>query len=166
MKNSILNDMFHKLHLDDFVESQKRFFHDEMGGFSIPIEAKIADKKYRKYRHLPINWSISSITKDDLPDEFSQKAVNTVDMFRRKTYDLDYECMILFDYISGNIVSCNFSNGLNDDKVESVVYPNLFKDMHSASAHNHPIQWYSPPSGKNFQMLGFDFEEYELIFSK
>lgn len=87
-------------------------------------------------------------------------------MFRRKTFDLDCECMILFDYISGNIVSCNFSNESDEDKVESVVYPKVFKDMHIASMHNHPVRFYSPPSGKNFQMLGFDFEDYELIFSK
>lgn len=38
--------------------------------------------------------------------------------------------------------------------------------MHIASAHNHPVQYGSPPSGKNFQMLCLEFEEYELIFSK
>ncbi len=38
--------------------------------------------------------------------------------------------------------------------------------MNIASIHNHPIQYGSPPSGKNFEMLGFDFEEFELISSK
>jgi hypothetical protein len=38
--------------------------------------------------------------------------------------------------------------------------------MHIASIHNHPKQFYSPPSGKNFQMLGFDFEDFELILSE
>lgn len=129
MKNSILTNMFQKLHLDGFLDSQKRLWEDNRGGFLIPIEAKIADEEYKRYRHLPINWNIPPVTKDDLPCEFSQKAVNTVDMFRRKTFDLDCECMILFDYISGNIVSCNFSNESDEDKVESVVYPKVFKDI-------------------------------------
>lgn len=46
------------------------------------------------------------------------------------------------------------------------VYADLLKGMHIASAHNHPIQYGSPPSGKNFQMLSLEFEEYELIFSQ
>ena len=41
----------------------------------------------------------------------------------------------------------------------------MLKDMHIASIHNHPDQYYSPPSGKNFQMLGFDFEDFELVIS-
>ena len=56
----------------------------------------MTDREYGKYRHLSINWDISPITKEHLPDEFSQKAVKTVDMFRRKTYDLNYECLIYF----------------------------------------------------------------------
>ena len=38
--------------------------------------------------------------------------------------------------------------------------------MHIASIHNHPHQYYSPPSGKNFEMLSNEFEEYELISAK
>jgi hypothetical protein len=38
--------------------------------------------------------------------------------------------------------------------------------MNIASLHNHPKQFCSPPSGKNFEMLGLEFEEYELILSK
>lgn len=121
---------------------------------------------YSKYRHLPINWSIPPITKEDLPEEFSPQAVKTVDMFRRKTIDLDHECMIYFDYISGNIVSCNFSDGKTPNEVKGIIYPYLLKKMHIASVHNHPIQYCSPPSGKNFEMLGLEFEEFEIISSK
>ncbi|MBQ8016640.1 MAG: hypothetical protein IJ258_00895 [Methanobrevibacter sp.] len=38
--------------------------------------------------------------------------------------------------------------------------------MHIASLHNHPKQFCSPPSSKNFQMLGLEFEEFELISSQ
>ncbi len=100
-----------------------------------------------------------------MPEDFSPQAVKTVDMFRRKTFNLIDECMIYFDYKNGHIVSCNFSNDSQQNKVQGEVYPIVLKDMHIASLHNHPNQYYSPPSGKNFQMLGFDFEDYELVIS-
>lgn len=92
-----LNNMVHKLHLDGFIESQKELLRDNRRGFLIPTSAKIKDCEYGRYRHLPINWEIPPITKDHLPEEFSQKAVNTVDVFRRKTYDLKRECIIYYD---------------------------------------------------------------------
>ena len=160
-----LNGIVNKCLLDGFIKSQKRFWQDNLGGFLIPIEAKVKDKEFARYRRLPINWSISPITKDDLSDDFSQKAINTVDMFRRKTYDLDYECLIYFDIHTGNIVSCNFSNN-EPYEVNAVIFPHCLKGMHIASIHNHPHQYYSPPSGKNFEMLSNEFEEYEIISAK
>ena len=125
----------------------------------------MTDSEYGKYRHLSINWDISPITKEHLPDEFSQKAVETVDMFRRKTYDLNYECLIYFDIHSGNIVSCNFSDS-GPDELNAVIYPECLRDMNIASIHNHPPNYYSPPSGKNFEMLSKEFEEYEIISAR
>ena len=163
-RNNIKN-IVHKLHLDGFIESQKELLRDNRGGFLIPIEVKITDKEYEKYRHLPINWDIPPINNEHLPEEFSQKAVNTVDMFRRKTYDLKCECLIYFVIHTGNIVSCNFSDD-RPDEVNAVIYPECLRGMHIASIHNHPHQYYSPPSGKNFEMLGKEFEEYEIISTK
>ena len=163
-KNSI-NNMIHKLRLDEFIKSQKELLNDNKGGFLLPIEAKLSDKEYKRYRHLPIDWSINPITKDMLPDEFSLDAVKTVDLFHRKTINLPYECIIFFDYISGNIIFCKFSDE-KPNKVKGEIYKSFLKDMLLASVHNHPIQFYSPPSGRNFQMLGLDFEDYELILSK
>ena len=165
LKNSLSN-MVHKIHIDDFIDSHKKLLKDNRGGFLLPMEVKIKDKEYERYCHLPINWSISPITEEDLPEEFSQKAVNTVDMFRKKTYDLNCECLIYFDIDAGNIVSCNFSDESNPYRVEGYIYANLLKDMNIASLHNHPIRYGSPPSGKNFQMLSLEFEKYELILSK
>jgi hypothetical protein len=161
-----LKEIVHKLHLDDLAKSMNECRKDTRGGFFITVSAKISDAEYSRYRHLPINWSIEPITEDDLPSEFSPNAVKTVDMFRRKTIDLPYECMIYFDYISGNIISCNFSDDDVSDEVKGVVYPRLLNKMHIASIHNHPIQYCSPPSGKNFEMLGLEFEEYEIISSQ
>lgn len=156
----------HRLHIDDLLKSMNECRKDNSGGFLIPTSAKISDSEYARYRHLPINWSIPPITKDDLPEEFSPQAVKTVDMFRRKTIDLPYECMLYFDYISGDIVSCSFSNQNSPNEVKGIIYPYLLKNMHIASIHNHPVQYGSPPPGKNFEMLGLEFEEFELIFSR
>ena len=62
-KNSI-NNMIHKLRLDEFIKSQKELLNDNKGGFLLPIEAKLSDKEYKRYRNLPIDWSINPITKD------------------------------------------------------------------------------------------------------
>ena len=166
MSKSSLNKIVHKLHLEGLFKSMRELRRDNRGGFLIPTSAKVSDTDYSKYRHLPINWSISSITEEDLPSEFSPPAVKTVDMFRRKTVDLPYECMIYFDYRSGEIVACSFSDKNSPDEVHGVIYSYLLKKMHIASIHNHPIPYGSPPSGKNFEMLGLDFEEFELISSK
>lgn len=164
-KNSI-NNIARKLHLDEFIELHKMFLRDNRGGFLIPFEVKITDKEYERYRHLPIDWSLSPITKEDLPEEFSEKAVKTVDLFRRKTHGLDVECMIYFDIETGNIVSCNFADDDSPDRVNGIIYPNFLKGMHIASAHNHPRKYGSPPSGKNFEMLQYDFEEFEIVLSQ
>ena len=156
----------HYLHLDELYESMRECHNDKRGGFLIPTSSKVTDTDYSKYRHLPINWSIPSITEEDLPVEFSHQAVKTVDMFRRKTIDLNHECMIYFDYVSGNIVACNFSDGGTPNEVNGIIYPYLLKKMHIASIHNHPIQYCAPPSGKNLEMLGLEFEEFEIISSR
>lgn len=165
ISKSSLKNIANKLHLDGFIGSQKELLRDNRGGFLIPASAKIKDEEYARYRHLPPNWSIFPITKDDLPEEFSQRAVATVDMFRRKTYDLECECLIYFDIHTGNIVSCNFSDE-EPDKVNADIYGDCLGGMHIASIHNHPNPYFSPPSGKNFEMLGIEFEEYELTLSK
>lgn len=166
MSRGSLNKIVHKLHLEGLSKSMRELRRDNRRGFLIPTSAKVSDTDYSKYRNLPINWSISPITEVDLPSEFSPQAVKTVDMFRRKTVDLPYECMIYFDYISGEIVSCSFSDKNSPDEVHGVIYSYLLKKMHIASIHNHPVPYGAPPSGKNFEMLGLDFEEFELISSK
>ena len=166
ISKSSLNNIVHSLHLDSLFKSFKMCLQDNRGGFLIPVSVKLVDPEYERYRHLNVDWSISPITKDDLPEEFSQKAVNTVDMFRRKTIGLAYECMVYFDYVTGNIIFCNFSKKNKPAEVNGIVYADLLKGMHIASIHNHPKQFYSPPSGKNFEMLGLEFEEFEIISSQ
>ncbi|MBQ2654385.1 MAG: hypothetical protein IJF83_12590 [Methanobrevibacter sp.] len=166
ISKNTLNGIIGRFHLKRFFKSQKEFLRDNRGGFLIPIEVKLSDVEFARYRCLSINWSLPQLTEKDLPPDFSKKAVKTVDMFRRKTYSLDYECMIYFDIETGNIVFCNFSNENKPDAVTGEIYGDALKNMHIASVHNHPKQYYSPPSGKNFEMLGIQFEEYELILSE
>lgn len=161
-----IKKIVHKLHLDDLARSINECRKDNSGGFLIPTSAKVSDSEYARYRYLPINWPLPPLTKEDLPKEFSPQAVKTVDMFRRKTIDLPFECMLYFDYKSGNIVSCNFSDTNSPNEVKGIIYPYLLKRMNIASIHNHTIQYSTPPSGKNFEMLSLEFEEFELILSK
>ena len=69
-------------------------------------------------------------------------------------------------YISGEIVACSFSEEYSFNKVQSLIYPYLLKDKAIASIHNHPLQYGPQPSGKNFEMLGLEFEDFEIISSK
>ena len=166
LSNISLNKLINYLHLGELVKSWKECMSDNAGGFLIPVSVKLKDREFERYRHLPIDWSISAITKEDLPSEFSSNAVKTVDMFRRKTVNLDVECMIYFDIQTGNIVSCNFADENIPNEVTGEIYPDFLEGMHIASLHNHPKHYCSPPSSKNFQMLSLDFEEYELILSE
>lgn len=72
--------------------------------------------------------------------------------------------MIYFDIHTGNIVFCGFADE-EPDKVNGDIYEDCLRGMHIASIHNHPKRFCSPPSGKNFEMLGLEFEEYELILA-
>ncbi|WP_405266962.1 hypothetical protein [Methanobrevibacter sp.] len=77
---------------------------DNRGALLIPAGLKLKDLDFMKYRHLPVNWQISAVTEDDLPEEFSPKAVKLVDLFRRKTIGLDNEAMLIFDYTTGELI--------------------------------------------------------------
>ena len=115
-----------------------------------------------KYCHLEVDWNIDSISKDDLPSEFCQKAVDLVDMFRRKTVNLPYECLLFFDYKTGEIIYFFVEDNL-DGKIREEIYESHFKNHPVASIHNHPKGFLSAPSGKNFQILEIENEDYKLI---
>ena len=117
---------------------------------------------FEKYINLKIE-DVSSISVNDLPEEFSLRAFKTVDEFIKKTRNSDYEWVIYFDYVTGEILRCVMG------KVNTVVIvfeKDEFLGKNVASIHNHPDEVFSPPSGKNFGILMRDFEEYELIVAK
>ncbi|MBR6024095.1 MAG: hypothetical protein IK044_03915 [Methanobrevibacter sp.] len=117
------------------------------------------NKMYEKYNKLETH-NFPSIKKENLPKEFSNSAFKTVDTFIKKMFKLDNECVIYFDYITGEILRCSIGNL---DNVEINFKKDEFKGYHVASLHNHPLNVFSPPSGKNFGIFAREFEDYELI---
>ena len=99
-----------KTYLMSFIDD---FKIDDRGAFVLPFELRLKDQEFLKYCHLDVDWYIPSISSEDLPDEFSQKAVKLVDLFRRKTAHLSYECMLFFDYKTGEIIYCFVKDNLD-----------------------------------------------------
>lgn len=117
---------------------------------------------FKDYDKLKIN-EVSSIKSSDLPSEFGAGAFKTVDEFIRKTAMLNYEWIIYFDFITGEILKCG-KGEMNEVQID--FEDGEFDGHNIASLHNHPISAFSPPSGKNFGILKRDFEDYELIAGK
>lgn len=120
------------------------------------------DSSYEKYDKLKLENCVS-IKMEDLPEEFGENAFKTVDEFVKKTFHLDYECLLYFDYVTGEILRCAIGNL---DSVNIIHDDNEFDGCHVASIHNHPANVFSPPSAKNFAILKGSFEDYELIASR
>lgn len=123
------------------------------------MNIKNSETDFEKYKKLKIN-DVPSIKKSDLPNDFSNKAFEIVDEFIKKTIDLDYEILIFFDYIAGEILRCKIGDKNN---VEIEFKNEEFSDKHVASIHNHTKEMYTPPSDKNFGIFSREWEEYELI---
>ena len=121
----------------------------------------LGNSSFRKYQELEIR-STKSITIDDLPSEFSEDALITINEFIQKTHGLDYEIVMYFDYVTGEILKCAVGD-LNSVKIEFV--DGEFDGYHVASIHNHPLGVYSPPSDKNFGIFLRNFEDYEIVSS-
>ena len=112
-----------------------------------------------EYYDLDIESNLA-LKKDDLPLEFSDDALRTVNEFIQKTHNLDHEWVIYVDYMTGEILKCGKGG---TDNVSISFKENEFKNFHVASIHNHPKNIFSPPSGKNFRIFERKFEDYELI---
>ena len=113
-------------------------------------------EKYRKLK----SYDVPSINKSDLPQEFSEKAFRLVDEFIKKTSNLDYEIVIFFDYINGELIKCRI--GIKD-QVKLKFNNKEFKGKNIASIHNNPKDLFTPPSGKNFGIFLREWEKFELI---
>jgi len=112
-----------------------------------------------KYLKLEIT-NDASIKKSDLPSEFCEESYLIVDEFIKKTANLNYEILIYFDYLTGELINCKIGRG------ENIIFSfneDDFKEKHVASLHNHTKEMYTPPSDKNFGIFSRDWEDYELI---
>ena len=85
------------------------------------------------YEKLEIK-DVPSIDKSDLPEEFSDEAFKVVDEFIRKTIDIDYEILLFFDFITGEILRCKIGT---ERTVKLQFEDNEFDGKHVASIHNH-----------------------------
>lgn len=126
-----------------------------LSGLISPITG---ESDYEKYQKLEIK-DVASIKKSDLPQEFSDETFKIVDEFIRKTINLDYEILLYFDYITGEILRCK----IGTETVEIEFDDEEFNERHIASIHNHTKDMYTPPSEKNFRIFLRKWEEYELI---
>lgn len=113
-----------------------------------------------KYRKLKVH-DVPSINESDLPSEFSKSAFRLIDKFiKKKTANLNYEILIFFDFITGEIVKCKI--GIHDN-VKLKFNDEEFKGKNIASLHNHPKNSFTPPSGKNFGIFLRKWKKFELI---
>ena len=114
-----------------------------------------------KYKQFEIK-NVPSIKRNDLPNEFTDDSFKTVDEFIRKTTNLNFECVIYFDYITGEVLKCAIG------KLDEVILNfnmDEFKGKHIASIYNHPLSVFSTHSAKNFGIFMRNFEYFELIAS-
>ena len=146
----------------NIIQEYLRFLEDDSGHLLIPLELKLTDEEYKFYRELAVDWTIPSIKEEDLRKEFSKKACKLVDLFRRKTINLDFECMLYFDYMTGEIIYCFIGY---EDYINNIIDEFYFKEKHIASIHNHSKNSLSPPSPENFEILKINSEKYEIISS-
>lgn len=117
------------------------------------------ENDFKNYRNLKIKF-VKSIKQSDLPQDFSDKAFEVVDEFIRKTVDINYEILLYFDYITGEILKCKIGE---KNRIKLDFEENELKKHQIASIHNHPKSVYSPPSPQNFSIFKRKFEDYELI---
>lgn len=153
--------------LNKIINLKNRFPKlDDKGALLVPTSLKLEDIEFMKYRHLPVNWQIMPVTGNDLPSEFSSKAVKLIDLFRRKTIDLTYEVMLIFDYKTGELIYCFVNDFGESNEIYGNVDEEAFVGKHVATIHNHPKLYESALSSENFQILELEFEEYELVSSR
>lgn len=61
--------------------------------------------------------------------EFSENALKTINEFIKKTYDLEYEIVLYFDYVTGEILKCAIGD-IDNVKIDFVNEGNLVASIH------------------------------------
>lgn len=115
---------------------------------------------FEKFQRLEINRNIKSIDRTDLPNELSDKTCEFIDLFRRMTSDEETEWEFYIDYENNEIIHCLHGQATF---VRDWIHSGLMENRNILSIHNHPKGTYSAPSPENFEILGHEFENYEII---
>lgn len=127
----------------------------------LPLDNPIYNKDtFEEFCELEIDWSVKSINKEDLPDEVSGEVCEFISMFRRMTVHEKTEWNFYIDYKNNEIIHCLHGGETN---VKDWINSGLMKNRKILSIHNHPQGTYSAPSPANFEILGQEFENYEII---
>lgn len=144
---------------DDF----RRFLNDNRGGLILPFgDNAYNDEEWLEYRRLKIDYSVKSVDPDDLPEDFCEEACRLVDEFHRKTLNENVEWMLYFDYTTGEVIYCWKGE---KGKIDGDFNKMDLDGKHITSIHSHTKGLYSFPSPDNFDILGNEFEDYEIITS-
>ena len=99
---------------------------------------------FEEYNNLE-NKDVAVIKKEDLPEEFTDMAYETVVDFIQKTRCLDKEWALFFDYVTGEIVKC-VKGKENEVRID---FEDInFEGSHVSSIHNHPISAFRHHLGK------------------
>ena len=131
---------------------------------TLPFSSSIYDKNnFKEFCEIKPDYSIKSIDRADLPEEFSDETCQFINLFRRKTAHEKTEWNIYIDYENNKIIHCFHGK---ETKVIGNIHIGLMHDKKILSIHNHPHQTYSAPSAANFDILKYEFEDYEIICSE
>ena len=145
-------------------ESFHDFLSDNRGGLVLSFgDTDYKDPDWIEYKLLRKDMSVKSVNPNDLPDDFCDEASRLVDEFHRKTVNQEVEWMLYFDYTTGEVIYCwkgEYGSLKGNFDIIQVHGRNI------TSIHNHQKYYYSVPSPANFDILGNDFEDYEIITSK
>ena len=141
----------------------KELLNDDSGRLILPSNGKTYNNEdLFEYNKLKLNTLVKTMSKNDLPKDFSQKAIELVNEFHQKTVDEEIEWLLYFDYITGEILYC-FKG--DDNSTDAILDKLHLINHHVASIHNHTKNLYSFPSPENFDILEKDYEDYEIICS-
>ena len=141
----------------------KELLNDDSGRLILPSNGKTYNNEdLFEYNKLKLNTLVKTMNKNDLPKDFSQKAIELVNEFHQKTVDEEIEWLLYFDYITGEILYC-FKG--DDNSTDAILDKLHLINHHVASIHNHTKNLYSFPSPENFDIFEKDYEDYEIICS-
>lgn len=130
------------------------------GAFSYSIYNK---ENFESFKKLKVDTTAKSIDRKDLPQELSDETCEFIELFRRKTENESIEWNFYIDYEKNEIIHCILGSS---NQSLGWINTEEMKNRKILSIHNHPKNTYSAPSAANFEILEYEFEDYEIICSQ